>query len=60
MLVEALRRAKAPTREGVVQGFESLGALDLGGFAVSYAPGALAGASLVDTVIATARGDFRH
>lgn len=60
LLVEALKRARAPTREGVVQAFESMGALDLGGFAVSYGPGALAGASLVDTVIATAKGGFRH
>lgn len=60
VLVEGLKRAKAPTREGLVQGFESIGALDLGGYSVSYAPGALAGANLVDTVIATARGDFRH
>ncbi len=60
VLVEGLRRAKAPTREGLVQGLESMGALDLGGFVVSYGRESRTGASFVDTVIATSKGGFRH
>ena len=60
VLVEALRRAKSPTREGVVQALEGLAPLDVGGFAVAYGRDSREGSTFVDTVIATSKGDFRH
>ncbi|MBK8325431.1 MAG: ABC transporter substrate-binding protein [Betaproteobacteria bacterium] len=60
VLVEALRRAKSPTREGLVQSLEGMETLELGGFALSYGRDSRAGSAFVDTVIATSKGDFRH
>lgn len=60
VLIEALRRARAPTREGLVQSLEGMTAADIGGFGVSYGPGKRDGSTFVDTVIATSKGGFRH
>ena len=60
VLVEALRRSKALTREGLVQALEGMNAYDAGGFVVTYGPGRREGATFVDTVIATSKGSFRN
>lgn len=59
VLVEGLRRARTLSREGLVQAMEGMGTLDLGGFLVTYGPGRRDGSALVDTVVASSKGDFR-
>lgn len=60
VLIEALRRSKSFTREGLVQSLEGMTSADIGGFGVSYGPGKRDGSTFVDTVIATSKGGFRH
>lgn len=60
VLVEGLRRAKTISREGLVQSLEGMASYDTGGLVVSYSREAHRGATFVDTVVATAKGDFRR
>lgn len=60
-LVAALQLAGPnPTRESFVQGLYKAGSLDLNGLRASYQPGDHAGLKLVDLVIYTREGKFRH
>lgn len=59
VLVAGLRAAGRDTsRAGIVKAMESLGSIDLGGMVVSFAPGAHAGSTFVDTVIVASDGRF--
>jgi ABC-type branched-subunit amino acid transport system substrate-binding protein len=58
IMTEALRRAgKNPTRESLVQAFESL-RLDLGGFRVAYSPTTRTGSDFVDLTMISKGGKF--
>jgi ABC-type branched-subunit amino acid transport system substrate-binding protein len=58
IMVEALRRAgKTPTRESLVQGFESL-KLNLGGFNVAFSPTSRTGSDFVELTMISKNGRF--
>ncbi len=59
VLVEGLPREDDLAR-GLVQSLEGMASYDTGGLVVSYSREAHRGATFVDTVIATAKGDFRR
>jgi ABC-type branched-subunit amino acid transport system substrate-binding protein len=57
VLVEAVRRAKKPvTSRTVLDALSSLGSYDLGGYKVSFAPGAHHGSKFVDLAMVTREG----
>lgn len=59
VVVEAIRRAGASvTSESLVKALESGRKFDLGGFAVSFAPGQRTGSSAIDLTIVTKDGRF--
>lgn len=61
LLVEAVRRQGAkPSREGLASTLENLGAVDLGGLRLSFAPGQHAGSRLVELSIVNADGKIRQ
>ncbi|MEP7156602.1 MAG: ABC transporter substrate-binding protein [Betaproteobacteria bacterium] len=61
VLVEGLKRAgKNPTRESLVDGLNSFGKLDLGGFNVSYSPTNHSGSSFIDLTIISRNGTFKR
>lgn len=60
LLAESLRLAgRKVDAEGIVGALEKAGAIDLGGFRVSYTRTARAGSSFVDTVLSKGDGRFR-
>ena len=59
-LVEGLRRAKSPSRDGLVSGLESLGGHDLGGLRVSYGPQDHVGSHFVELSMLTDSGSVRR
>lgn len=58
VLVNALRRAKAFTPEGITAAMETLGTLNIGGMEVNYGIGNHIGSKLVDTVVVSSTGKF--
>jgi branched-chain amino acid transport system substrate-binding protein len=60
VLVQALRRTKSFSSQGVLDAMETLTDLDLGGFRVRYGPNDRTGSRFVDTVIANRRGGFSN
>lgn len=59
VLTEALRRAGAnPTRESLVNAFESMRKYDLGGFAISYGPQDRSGSAFVELSMISKNGKF--
>jgi ABC-type branched-subunit amino acid transport system substrate-binding protein len=59
IMVEGLRRAgKNLTREGLVNGLESMNDVDLGGFYVGYSPKVHTGSKFVDLTIIGRNGNF--
>jgi ABC-type branched-subunit amino acid transport system substrate-binding protein len=59
VMVEGLRRAgKNLTREGLVNGLESMQDVDLGGFYVGYSPKVHTGSKFVDLTIIGRNGNF--
>jgi len=59
VLVEGLKRAgKTPSREKLVEGLESMGKVDLGGFTVNYSPDNHNGSHFVDLTIISKNGKF--
>jgi ABC-type branched-subunit amino acid transport system substrate-binding protein len=59
VLVEGLRRSLAPTREGLIEGLETLNNHSFGGFSVSFSPNNHVASSYVDLSMLTADGRVR-
>ena len=61
VFTEGLRKAAKPlTRDGLVSALESMGRLDLGGFAVSFGPNKHAGSTFVELTVLTEDGKVRR
>lgn len=61
VFVEGLRHVKGePTRKGFVQALESMGAYNLGGYTVKFAPGNHNGSNYVDLSIITKSGRIQY
>lgn len=61
VMAEGLRRAgKELTRDKLVAGLESMGKVDIGGFAISFSPSSHNGSSYVDLSIIGSGGKFLH
>jgi len=61
VLAEGLRRAgKELTRDKLVAGLESMGKVDIGGYAISFSPSSHNGSSYVDLSIIGSGGKFLH
>jgi branched-chain amino acid transport system substrate-binding protein len=61
VLVEGLKRAgKSPTRESLVEGLESMGTTDVGGFRVSFGNADHSASDFVDLTVVTKGGKFRR
>ena len=56
VFVEGLKRAKAPTREGLIAGLESIDRQSFGGFDVSFSPRSHVGSKFVELTMITADG----
>ena len=56
LIVEAIRRTKDASPEGVRRGLEQLHKLDLGGYEISYSPTDRQGSSFVDLSVITGKG----
>ena len=59
-LVRALRRARAATRQSIVDALESLGKVDLGGFSIDFAADRHVASRFVELTILTADGRVRR
>ncbi len=60
VLVEGIRRAKKPvTAQTVLESLQNLGTYDLGGFKVTFAPGAQHGSKFVELALVTRDGKLR-
>jgi ABC-type branched-subunit amino acid transport system substrate-binding protein len=61
LVTEGLRRSpsKTPTREGLIQGIESIGNHSFGGFAVQFSPTDHVGSNFVEMSMITADGKIR-
>jgi branched-chain amino acid transport system substrate-binding protein len=61
VIAEAVRRQGArPTREGMAAALDSMDNFNLGGYAVSYAPGKRSGSKFVELSIVTGAGKVRQ
>ncbi len=61
VFVEGLKRAgRAPTRDGLIAGLESIRDWDMGGFAVRYSPTDHIGSSYIDVTTVGRDGKFMH
>jgi len=61
IMVEGLRRAgKELSRDKLIAGLESMGKVDIGGFAISFSPNNHSGSSYVDLSIIGSGGKFLH
>lgn len=60
VIVEALRRAQAPSSEKIAAALRSIDAYDLGGYWVSYRSGSQVGSRYVDLSIINASGRVTH
>jgi ABC-type branched-subunit amino acid transport system substrate-binding protein len=58
LIVEAIRRTKDASPEGVRRGLEQLKAYDLGGYEVSYSPTDHQGSKFVDLSVITGKGSL--
>ena len=56
VFVEGLKRAKTPTREGLIAGLESIDRQSFGGFDVSFSPRSHVGSKFVELTMITADG----
>lgn len=60
-MAEGLRRAgEELTRDKLVAGLESMGKVDIGGFAISFSPSNHNGSNFVDLSIIGSGGKFLH
>jgi ABC-type branched-subunit amino acid transport system substrate-binding protein len=60
VIVEAVRRQRTPTREGMVAALDSIDKLDLGGYLVSFKPGQRTGSRYVELSIVGNTGRIRQ
>jgi branched-chain amino acid transport system substrate-binding protein len=60
LIVEALRRTKDASPDGVRRGLESLRAHDLGGYVVDFSPAKHQGSSFVDLSVIGGRGELLY
>jgi branched-chain amino acid transport system substrate-binding protein len=56
LIVEAIKRSKDPSAQGVIRGLESMKEFNLGGYTVDWSPTKHTGSSWVDLSIISARG----
>lgn len=56
LIVEAMKRSKDPSAQGVIRGLESMQQFDLGGYTVDWSPTKHNGSSWVELSIITANG----
>jgi ABC-type branched-subunit amino acid transport system substrate-binding protein len=56
LIVEAIKRSKDPSAQGVIRGLESMQEFNLGGYTVDWSPTKHTGSSWVDLSIITASG----
>jgi ABC-type branched-subunit amino acid transport system substrate-binding protein len=60
VIVEAVRRQRSPSREGMVAALDSIDKLDLGGYVVSFKPGQRTGSKYVELSIVNSTGKIRQ
>lgn len=60
VLVEAIRRAKDVSREGIYRALTTLGAYDAGGYVVSFGPDVRHGSHYVELAVIGADGKFKY
>ncbi|MEJ6022909.1 ABC transporter substrate-binding protein [Ramlibacter sp. PS4R-6] len=60
VIVEAVRRQRAPSREGMVAALDSIDRLDLGGYMVGFKPGQRTGSKFVELSIVNNTGKIRQ
>ena len=58
LIVEAIRKSKDPTAEGVRRGLEQLRAYDLGGYVVDFSPTRHQGSSFVELAVIGSNGEL--
>jgi ABC-type branched-subunit amino acid transport system substrate-binding protein len=58
LIIEAVRRTRDPSAEGVRKGLEQLRNYDLGGYIVDFSPGKRQGSSFVDLAVIGAKGEL--
>lgn len=60
VIVEAVRRQRAPTREGMATALDSIDRYDLGGYMVGFKPGQRTGSKFVELSIVNNTGKIRQ